>query len=81
LHPLTSLSNQTCLYFNVVESPCPILSPPDNGHLEVSGKGYGAVATYFCNSGFKLDGYPQIRCTIDGRWSNTVPNCTSSGET
>ena len=54
---------------------------PEYGHCDVSGKGYGAKATYRCNDGYQLYGKHHVRkCLKGGYWSGKAPLCKKIGK-
>uniref|UniRef100_H2Z7B2 Sushi domain-containing protein n=1 Tax=Ciona savignyi TaxID=51511 RepID=H2Z7B2_CIOSA len=54
---------------------CPSLSQPTQGSVVVTSRSVQGVATYSCNTGYRLDGPQVITCFSNGRWSNTPPTC------
>ena len=69
--------------FNIIASTtaCSTLSNPLNGMVKTTGSSSATLATYSCNSGLQLQGYPQRICTVDGRWTGTAPTCMPIGKT
>ena len=57
------------------EVRCPQLPDPVNGEVVLSGNTPSSTATYFCNSGYELQGIKIRTCQTDGQWSNTAPVC------
>ena len=55
---------------------CPQLNDPDNGMVNVTNFGIGAMATYTCSSGYQLEGSDLLTCGDDGQWSPDPPTCT-----
>ncbi len=64
---------------------CPDIPLPDKGRIMYStgssANGFGAMATYECNTGFGLTG-PNIRTCVDGdglttagTWDGEAPTC------
>ena len=64
------------LLFFVVS--CPSLTPPASGSLTVTTAGTTTIATYSCQSGYKLVGTVERVCSDAGMWDSTDPTC---GET
>lgn len=57
-------------------SACPPPARPVNGRVSTSsGTGFGAVASYSCNAGFRLYGSSARTCQANGTWSGTAPTC------
>ena len=54
---------------------CGTLNNPQNGNVNIVGAGADSLATYSCNSGFKLQGITQRICSISGSWSGIPPTC------
>ncbi|RWS22670.1 P-selectin-like protein, partial [Leptotrombidium deliense] len=57
---------------------CSALDRPQFGrHNGSCGEGVavGAVCTFFCNSGYHLDGSQRLVCQPDGKWDNESPAC------
>ncbi len=69
------------MYFFIIVVFCSDLVQIDSGTLSfndlpLSGtKPNGAVATYTCDGGFRLNGY-RTRICDNGNWTGTVPVCT-----
>ena len=61
-------------------STCGSLSNPRNGRVVVQGQSAGSIATYYCNTGYSVQGYSQRVCNINGQWSGTTPACMKAGE-
>ncbi|XP_064384002.1 uncharacterized protein LOC135332992 [Halichondria panicea] len=57
---------------------CPILSDPLDGTVTVSGRTVHSVATYTCNTGYRLEGDAQRSCLAlsGGVWIGSTPVCT-----
>ncbi|XP_060565391.1 uncharacterized protein LOC132724541, partial [Ruditapes philippinarum] len=64
-------SNRTA-YCNFMD--CGNFSIPNGKLLTPSGTTFGQVGRKECNTGFILNGEPNVRCTLDG-WSNNSANC------
>ena len=63
--------------FNSPELPqtCLVLSSPDNGQVNnTSGSSPGSVATYSCNTGYRLNSTNERRCD-NGQWTGVEPTC------
>ena len=56
---------------------CPRLEPPANGSVSFPTTGFGAVAIYECDEGFRLVGDRERRCQAISRWSGEPPVCES----
>jgi hypothetical protein len=54
---------------------CPKLDGIDQGSVSYSGITPGSSATYTCNKGCVLSGYPSRVCTERGTWSGSQPSC------
>ena len=60
---------------------CDIPPAPDNGDIDISGSGVGAVVTYTCDTCFKLcDGDRTRTCLPNGQWSGTPPTCSRKSQ-
>ncbi|XP_060580560.1 uncharacterized protein LOC132737313 [Ruditapes philippinarum] len=64
-------SNRTA-YCNFMD--CGNFSIPNGKLLTPNGTTFGQVGRKKCNTGFILNGEPNVRCTLDG-WSNNSANC------
>ncbi|XP_035660825.1 E-selectin-like [Branchiostoma floridae] len=53
---------------------CPTLTPPANGAVK-SPNSYRSVATFTCDTGYKLVGTSTRTCQSDGTWSGGSPTC------
>ncbi|XP_064629688.1 sushi, von Willebrand factor type A, EGF and pentraxin domain-containing protein 1-like isoform X2 [Lineus longissimus] len=55
---------------------CPASPVPTNGKVCVSSNLPGGVATYGCNTGYRMKPSPSTsQCTPTGRWTGTMPVC------
>lgn len=54
---------------------CPVLNQIPNGFLNVSSYSENSVASYQCNSGYKLIGNDTRQCLLGGKWTNQEPFC------
>lgn len=54
---------------------CPVLQQIPNGFLNVSSYSENSVASYQCNSGYKLIGNDTRQCLLGGKWTNQEPFC------
>ena len=48
-----------------------------NGFVTVTGTALGAVASYFCQTGYTLHGSGIRQCLSTGQWSLVEPTCGS----
>ena len=55
---------------------CPPPDPSQNVIVSVNSHGYGSLAQYSCNTGYRLDGPATRTCTGTGSWSGDEPLCT-----
>ena len=62
-------------YFVVTVINCGGLCNPDKGTVLISSSTAGGVATYYCNTGYELEGNSRRECQSDGDWSGTDPTC------
>ncbi|CAH1772932.1 unnamed protein product [Owenia fusiformis] len=46
-----------------------------NGYRSYTSTTLSSKVVYACNSGFVLDGSPEIVCLLNGLWSSTLPTC------
>lgn len=53
---------------------------PINGHRVMEDTGIGAIATYYCNPGYRLVGEASIVCLNIGHWSRAKPLCRKIGK-
>ncbi|XP_052222794.1 complement C2-like isoform X2 [Dreissena polymorpha] len=58
-----------------VQHQCPILYPPTNGRVYVSGYQKGDKARYSCDIGYALEGQEEIVCLEYQAWSGLAPMC------
>lgn len=54
---------------------CPVLQQISHGYLNVSSYSENSIATYQCNSGYKLIGNDTRQCLLGGKWTNQEPFC------
>ncbi|XP_066300830.1 E-selectin-like [Branchiostoma lanceolatum] len=54
---------------------CSELQSPTHGD-SMGDNYYQDVMSFFCDSGYELDGLATITCQADGAWSGSVPSCT-----
>lgn len=73
-NPLPLVSNLKTLCIGVVIE-CPLLRPPVNGDVGLSGNTPGSTASYTCSTGFILVGNDNRFCQGDGTWSGSDPTC------
>jgi len=59
----------------VVVIRCEAPTEPDNGNVSVSGYYYGAVAKFWCQSGYNMTGSDSATCQQTGNWSAPSPSC------
>ena len=57
---------------------CPLLAPPTNGSVLVSGQTVNSVAEYSCDAGFSLVGPASRTCQTSGTWTEDEPDCSKS---
>ena len=57
---------------------CVNLSDLKNGHVTCPSNTsvFQDTCTYYCNSGYQLEGNRQTRCRADGTWSSEPVTCT-----
>ncbi|KAK4305073.1 hypothetical protein Pmani_023017 [Petrolisthes manimaculis] len=82
-HDLVGEATRTCLaskewsgtspYCREVECPQPALLR--DGQTQVESVKYGAIVSYQCDPGFRLDGLSSRMCQRDGYWTGEVPVC------
>lgn len=56
-----------------------VLASPDDGAVHPIVGEFGDVATYWCDSGYRLVGEATRTCQADRSWSGTPPICESTG--
>ena len=54
---------------------CGTLQSPKDGNVQLDSTLFGSIATYSCNSGFRLVGEANRTCTQNGTWSNRPSSC------
>lgn len=54
---------------------CPVLQQISHGFLNVSSYSENSIASYQCNSGYKLIGNDTRQCLLGGKWTNQEPFC------
>ena len=60
---------------------CPSLLNPNQGSVSLSaGQSYASVATYSCDSGFKVVGDATRECQANGTWEGVDPTCEPLGK-
>ena len=64
------------IFYTTEPVDCGPLSNPANGQLSLNGTVFETIATYTCDSGFKLIGNDTRVCQSDGTWSES-PTCES----
>ena len=64
-----------CLYVAV---DCGALVAPENGSVTVTMTTLGGVASYTCDSSFRLIGMDSRQCPENGTWSGDAPVCESN---
>ena len=63
-----------------LEVKCGDLQHPDNGSVEAPDKSVDSIATYRCNTNYKLSGRSKRTCNLDddgtnAEWNDTAPTC------
>ena len=56
---------------------CLNLTSPSNGQVSLTTTTFGSVATYSCEEGYLLEGFPMRECQANGNWSEEEPVCAS----
>ena len=67
----------TCSLFLLLVSSsasCDPLQILRNGKIHNNGNENGALVSFSCNEGFKLQGLRQIKC-VQGKWNGSIPTC------
>ena len=60
----------------LIVADCGPLNDPDNGQVDTpSGTTFRSIATYTCDTGFRLFGSLSRTCRADGLWTSTDPFC------
>ena len=63
-------------HFTCTAPNCGVLPNPENGAVLIFGNTVpGAIAEYFCSSGFLLEGGFLRFCQGNGMWSGAEPTC------
>ena len=64
-----------CVFATTVVD-CGVLSRPAGGAVDLSsGTTFGSIATYSCNTGYRIDGNITRICLSTGEWSDSEPIC------
>eukprot|EP00117_Sycon_ciliatum_P002421 scpid7190/ scgid3720/ Fibrillin-1 len=63
-----------------VSNECDDLNNPLHGTVRIFGSGVGAIAIYFCNSGFNIAGGRIRYCEDGGQWTGQEPMCNDRDE-
>ena len=72
------LSRTVCIAFFHAAVACSSLNDPDNGQVDTSsGTTFGSVATFSCDTGYKLSHQQEVVCGANGMWSPASPSCLS----
>ncbi|XP_045205733.2 CUB and sushi domain-containing protein 3-like [Mercenaria mercenaria] len=48
---------------------------PTNGNVSYNNTTYESVARFSCNNGYNMNGGNLMRCSSDGLWNGSVPDC------
>lgn len=60
---------------------CGRLTRPQNGFVSTpNGTTYGQVASFTCQTGYRVNGGDSLQCTQSGTWNGTVPTCLPVGK-
>ena len=63
-------------FASTVSIDCGTLTDPTNGRANTSsGTTFGGVATFNCNTGYRLSHQQVVMCGADGMWSPASPSC------
>ena len=62
---------------NISVVDCLNLTSPSNGQVSHRTTTFGSVATYTCEDGYMLMGFPMRECLSNGNWSQEEPVCES----
>ena len=54
---------------------CLNLTSPSNGEVSLNTTTFESVATYTCEEGYLLGGFPVRECQANGSWSEEEPFC------
>ena len=54
---------------------CEALTNPENGKVMFESTAVGTIASYFCDSGYDLQGTSQRECLSSGMWYGDEPTC------
>ena len=64
------------VFASTVSINCGTLTLPTNGLVDtLSGTTFGSVATFSCNTGYRLSHQQVVVCGADGVWSPASPSC------
>ena len=63
------------IYYLVIIADCGQPTEVPNAYINEGNTLEGSVRTYSCNANTVLDGHPEIRCGVDGKWSPTSFRC------
>lgn len=63
------------LSFAVYPTDCPTPTNPPNGFVTFTQTTPGSQANYDCDSGYGIDGNPNLKCLASGHWDEPPPAC------
>jgi len=73
------MTSLICMYVGGQYLECVNLYDPLNGRVEVTDYTVGSLATYFCNTGFNLQGGKYRFCITGGIWRGSASTCIAEG--
>ena len=62
-------------FASTVSIDCGTLTQPTDGQVNTSITTFGSVATFRCNTGYRLSHQQVVMCGADGMWSPASPSC------
>ena len=68
------IHNHVSILYQTAASGCERLENPENGRVWFASTEVGSFAKYFCNDGFRLEGFKFRKCLVSG-WSGMAPTC------
>uniref|UniRef100_A0A914P1I8 Uncharacterized protein n=1 Tax=Panagrolaimus davidi TaxID=227884 RepID=A0A914P1I8_9BILA len=73
--------NQTVSTTSQNITMCPTFDDIENGSFVLNNYLPNSVVTFYCDSGFEIQGNEKLICKADGSWNGTEPSCDFVGTT
>lgn len=69
------------LSFFYIEVRCPHLQTPNNGLINCSSEPFFNTSCFFsCLDGYQLHGHQMVLCSLNGNWTEEVPECQGKNQ-